>query len=508
MNTQIDLDPSKSWLMVAYSDGGCRPNPGPAGSGVHAYIAEIITEAKDDTKPLKFNIEDITKYFHATTHGYQYCSKDGVISTVYRQKGQIVKPHYVLEMAESSSNQYTNNYAEVKALFNALKLARQYNIKNLKILSDSDYTLKAVSVFRPIWERNGFMTAQGQPVKNQELFKAVFAQYDACVQSGMVINLEWIKGHSDHPGNHHADILATVGVVKSQQSLDDSTVFTYKLKDYWEPKRDRHPLMSLKRLYFNRHIERNTPGVYYMGDPGKEDSLVGKPLPETVYAVVKMKRPDDITEAVIQAQGRYEQDFNVTMMIKMESIYKPDAFRLIKTYGSHAMIKADKATNVVLPDGQPMSVERNPIGVTMRAVDALNALEGILDFYEANKGITDNEYKGEHLDMQVHDITNQFYDKDPGNQKPVFKKTIVVGQKVHKVNIDIENAPTELPIRLGLDIMDRNSLKQLETSDPVIHLITWRDSSVSLRYASVILCNEGHAIWSNFYADRIMLKKA
>jgi ribonuclease HI len=508
MNTEIVLDTNKKWMMVAYTDGGCRPNPGSIGSGVHAFIAEDVEDTK--MKPLKITKDDITRYFLPTTQGYQYCSKDGVLSTSYQKKGMVVKPSYVVELAESFSNVYTNNYAEANAALNALRLARRYNVDSVHIIADSEYVLKAISVFRSKWEANGFMTQQGLPVKNQEVLKAVFKEYDACVHMGVIVTLAWIKGHSDHPGNHDADQLATIGVIKSQQGMDDSGIKTYTHKEYWEPKRDRHPLMSLKRMYFNRHAERNRPGVYYMGDPGKDDALIGKPLPETVYAVVKLKEPDPIVESVLKAQGRYEQEFNVTMMMKMESVFQPDAFRMISAHKEHCMLKDLKSSGVVLPDGRPMTIERNPIGITMRAVDALNALESILDSYEVNTGISDLGDPAKHLEFTINDVTEHFYDivTKGDTTKKVFKKDIVVGQKVLDVTLKFGDIERKLPLRLGLDIMDRNGLKQLETSDPVLHVITWRESSVSLRYASVLLCDEGHAIWSNFYADRIMLPKA
>jgi hypothetical protein len=125
------------------------------------------------------------------------------------------------------------------------------------------------------------------------------------------------------------------------------------------------------------------------------------------------------------------------------------------------------------------------------------------------KGSIDVGDPGKHIDFTINDVTEYFYDivTKGDTVKKVFKKDIVVGQKVLEVNLKFGEQERKLPLRLGLDILERNGLKQLETSDPVLHVITWRESSVSLRYASVVLCNEGHAIWSNFYADRIMLPK-
>ena len=53
------------------------------------------------------------------------------------------------------------------------------------------------------WERNGWRTAAGKPVKNQDLW----VRLDEQVQQHHV-TWEWVKGHTGHEGNEMADQLA------------------------------------------------------------------------------------------------------------------------------------------------------------------------------------------------------------------------------------------------------------------------------------------------------------
>lgn len=498
---------------MVYTDGGARPNPGASGSGLHGYIYEMPNESSptDDLKVMKFTDGEMIKYSFPSADGYIYCDKSGKVSSAANKDAIAVNPVHFVEIAESSSNQHTNNYAEMKSLLNGLLLGLKHNVKRLAVISDSEYALKACMSWGKGWAANGWITQKGEPVKNIEVVKALLKAHQELVDRGVKVTAKWIKGHKGHPGNMEADAMATIGVMKSRQGIDDSGVKYYTAKEYIEPKRDRHPLMSLRRMYFNRERERNIPGTYMMADPGKEDHLIGKPRPETVFSVVRMNTPIPLIESVLDAQFRHGQDFNIVMMIKMEALYVPDAFSLISNHGEFAMTKDNKRSHVVLPDNRPMTVERTPIGITMRAIDSINTLETMLDRYI---DLRDNpEASNNNVEMKIHDITPMLYEYSDVRvgkeivQKTSFVKTIAVGQKEIPIELEIDGQTLKLPLKLGLDTLDRNALKRLETSHPTVHVITWKDSTVSVRYASVISCDEGIAIWSNYYADRLFLKK-
>lgn len=553
--TELELDPKKNWGLVVYSDGGARPNPGAIGVGMHGFFypigddqsRRIMTDKELDhavttrlraspemaaavsfaeyrdamidsgenyvslikTKPIKFTDGETIKYAYASAKGYIYCSKDGVVSSAAQRDIPPVDIAYYVEVAESSSNQQTNNFAELSGFYNTLKMARQYGVKQVHVITDSDYALKAITKWCPAWAENGWKTKNGETVKNLELVQTTYAEFLKAKDDGLKITGGWIKGHKGHPGNMEADSLASIGVFKSRRGIDDPCVTFFTAKEYQDPKRDRHPLLSLKRMYFNRERDRNTAGTYYMADPGGEDHLIGKPMPETVFAVVRMNESVGLVDAVWEAQFRYGQDFDRIMMMRLENLYTPEVFRLISVHGEHALTKDLRSTGLQCLETRTITTEKNPVGITMRAIDSINSLERIFDRYDEVVKMDTSDFHANNIDLRIHDLTDLFYEKvekKVGKEvliKKAFTKDVQQGQKSISVTVDLGETAKTIPLKFALDLPDRNSLKKLETSDPVVHLITWRESETVLRYASVISCEEGRAIWSNFYADRI-----
>lgn len=97
----------------------------------------------------------------------------------------------------------TNNAAELEAILRAL-VAVPLNV-DLTVLSDSDYAIKAVTVWHKAWRRNGWRTRNGGPVANQPRIEAITALVQA--RTG-VTRFEWVRGHAGHPLNEAADKLA------------------------------------------------------------------------------------------------------------------------------------------------------------------------------------------------------------------------------------------------------------------------------------------------------------
>jgi ribonuclease HI len=63
------------------------------------------------------------------------------------------------------------------------------------------------------WKRRNWHTADGKPVKNQDLW----LQLDALSQLH-TIRWKWVRGHAGHPENERADALANQGVLQVQQT--------------------------------------------------------------------------------------------------------------------------------------------------------------------------------------------------------------------------------------------------------------------------------------------------
>lgn len=141
---------SIEWVQ-AYTDGACKGNPGPGGWGV---------------------------------------------LLVY--KGQRKELH-------GGEGNTTNNRMELRAVIEALKSLKRP--AHIHIHTDSQYVHKGISEWLAGWKRKGWKTADGKPVKNQDLWMELDE-----LDSRHQVKWEWVKGHAGHPGNEEADRLANLGV--------------------------------------------------------------------------------------------------------------------------------------------------------------------------------------------------------------------------------------------------------------------------------------------------------
>ena len=96
----------------------------------------------------------------------------------------------------------TNNRMELRGLLEGLKsLKRPCQIR---VITDSQYLRKAFTdgwILK--WQRNGWKTAGGDPVKNQDLWEELIVQ--ACTHA---LTFLWVKGHAGHGENERVDVLA------------------------------------------------------------------------------------------------------------------------------------------------------------------------------------------------------------------------------------------------------------------------------------------------------------
>jgi len=99
----------------------------------------------------------------------------------------------------------TNNRMELQAVIEALNALK--SSQKVRLHTDSQYVHKGISLWLPGWKRKGWKTAEGKPVKNQDLWQVL-------EQAAQVHTVEWVwvKGHAGHPGNERADELANAGI--------------------------------------------------------------------------------------------------------------------------------------------------------------------------------------------------------------------------------------------------------------------------------------------------------
>ncbi|KAF4950870.1 hypothetical protein FGADI_7910 [Fusarium gaditjirri] len=107
----------------------------------------------------------------------------------------------------------TNQRAELMAILRALEIAP--STQDVQIVSDSQYSIKCVTQWGLSWEKNGWKTATGVEVKNQDLVRGVLARIRERDAARSKTSFQWVKGHAKDYGNTQADELANKGARKS-----------------------------------------------------------------------------------------------------------------------------------------------------------------------------------------------------------------------------------------------------------------------------------------------------
>lgn len=138
--------------LEAYTDGACSGNPGPGGWG-------------------------------AVLH-YQGLQQD----------------------LSGGETQTTNNRMEMSAAIGVLEVLPHSS--HVDLYTDSQYLRDGITRWMNNWKKNGWITSDKKPVKNQDLW----LRLDALITQHQVV-WHWIKGHSGHPQNDHADALARNAII-------------------------------------------------------------------------------------------------------------------------------------------------------------------------------------------------------------------------------------------------------------------------------------------------------
>lgn len=533
------LDSSKSYSIVLYTDGGANPNPGPTGSGIHGYIFDDKEVAAKPVELANFTTENINEprkdkskgeggdkrgansidYATPTKTGYAYLDK----KNFSKIEKTLVKPIAYFEQAFAHDGAATNNVGEMEGLekaYLAIKhiLDAGFKVVNVFVLADSQYVIKTFNEYVGKYKQNGWITTAGTPVKNREIIESCEELKSSILAKGVKIKLEWVRGHGDDLGNNIADYMATIACRSARYRRETQVGKWFTPKQYWENETDRHPLMMMKRGYFNRRKEYNEPGTYFQIEPSDKDTLIGKRDNEA-YSIVILNEPCQFQESVREAQGRFGQEENKIILLRNEVLYNKNVQRYIKSHGSMCLGPSRSMNDVSFVNKTVICQEHNPPALFYRVLEIFSFMKERLDDFREQTGKEDFEpgVRGKYGSTTVHDVTDEFYtveEKKVGNtisEKMVLKSNFTVGYRNHtftvKESVDGKDEIYQVPVALGMDIPGRNALKQLEEHYPRIYMLSWESAPEVLRYAFVVDCITGTAIWSNHHCDRLFLKR-
>src|SRR5512146_1304258 len=102
---------------------------------------------------------------------------------------------------EDGPNGVTNNRMELRAVLEAIHDLPAG--ESVEVVSDSRYTVDALSKWIHGWRRKGWRTAAGEPVLNRDLIEAVDAR-----ARELSVRYSWVRGHDGHAVNEIVDQLA------------------------------------------------------------------------------------------------------------------------------------------------------------------------------------------------------------------------------------------------------------------------------------------------------------
>ena len=106
----------------------------------------------------------------------------------------------------------TNNRMELQAAIEALNGLKEPC--EIEFHTDSEYVKNGVSKWLRNWKRNGWKTKARQPVKNDDLWRAL----DASAAKHRIA-WHWVKGHAGHSGNERCDQLANEEIAKIRKQF-------------------------------------------------------------------------------------------------------------------------------------------------------------------------------------------------------------------------------------------------------------------------------------------------
>jgi len=471
---------------VVYTDGGCRPSKGYGGWGFHGYVYS-------DQPPTK-----------GSGNQRQFLTQNGYVpkaSSAAEFKSSEVKPITYLDGYGSFPHEVTNNIAEITAATRAADYLCKYDLRSVDILTDSEQVIKASTQWIDTWKSNNWIKSDGAPVANKDYWIALENSLNNLKQKGTTVSFKWIKGHNGDDGNERADQYATMGVLNSLDGVYKNDINETDANGYWSKSHDRNHFISHKCMYFISRQETIIPGEYYMGNHGRDDELLAKRSADGCYAYVRVKEPDPVIEMARQKQIKVCQGNEHIFILKLPKLFTREVYSDMMKFGDVCIYRkntnpnARGYLNLYCLDKEVLTEHLYPPLIAIRAIESVNVLKGLLLAWE----------QGDDLNIVSTDVTSEFYEVDEKKNNRL-KKMFVSGFNGFDVSVQNFTGNNQVvELCLGIDTPTRNALKHIEGEDPIVTVITWKESPQCYRYATIVKTKNDIGIWAGMYSNLRML---
>lgn len=498
---------------VIYTDGGCKPSRGIGGWGIHGYTYTTEKSKQGTGCPnqvTNFGYIDVADAaLGSSYYNYKQPDRDPEVEHFIEQMISAVTPVQYVNGYGSLIPESTNNIAEVTALLEALKVAIEQKVVSVMIVGDSKYALNGLLNWSPKWAANNWVRPDTTPVANAELWKQVLEAKRILDERGTQVFTRWVRGHSNDLGNDAVDILASSAIIAGKKGLTIRSVELVEAKGYWNIKADYNRMISHPYWYFNTNVggtQKSPDGrvVYYLGEHGAEDDFVGKPVSSASFSVLFLKERNPVLEMLTGYQDSLDTGgFNSMVIGRINNIMSAKTYVDLEKYGHQFLQNCNYGKMDLFTPGELLlTKELRPPRIAFRVMQQMGVMESMLIDY-----IGDPTGKG----VVVNDITGLLYEVNTTKKKPVTKLLPSINSTVKRMEIEaaydtgVKSGTFKLPVTIGIDIANRNTLSALAALNPKVHLITWRESDTAFRYATIIQTDDDIGIWAGIYSNICLL---
>ena len=179
-------------MIVAFTDGACKGNPGPGGWGA------VVASPEGKVRELGGGLKEVT-----------------------------------------------NNKMEMRAVIEALRFIKD-KPGEVAILTDSTYVIQGITKWIWGWMRNDWQTSQGTAVTNKDLWQEMY-RLVSLRKKHSEISWHYVRGHIGTPGNERADTIASAFAVGDKVSFFDGDINSYRHAIYDIPDDTSIPERSNKK---------------------------------------------------------------------------------------------------------------------------------------------------------------------------------------------------------------------------------------------------------------------
>lgn len=443
----------------------------------------------------------------------------------------------------SGGKDCTSNRAELIGYIEAQKEVQAKGYKDTTFHLDSAYVINHHSKYLDGWKRNNYMTKQGAPVKNQDLWMQVDKVQSSAKKNGYKYSLVKVKGHDGIIGNEEADCGATagrllaydeekpygevlrddMGFYQREEKLAAMTTMTTAIEEA-EKELSEEPVKKVRKEKVlpanafwwtsklldvtNRPFSELSDGrSYYMTvsydskaksgdddddadttaakkDIGKTRAL-GMPHPDAVQGVVLSKERCPVYDAIRAKQ-------NEVIMTGLENPFVIE-WRDVKSKARWEAIKRGETGDFtssrhnVYMDDEVTQITYN-LAVPRLARDMIASCDSLY--------MTLEQFEQGLLDEYAQDITDVIFNINEkgkvGKRKASdFEKTIVVNTTYEGMELDVR-------LQQGIHIPDINTFNRMlvQEGDLRVYLIKCVCTPVSFRHAIIVVGENNTGIWN------------